>query len=444
MSSGFYRRNAWWLGTGILFTFGSAFGQTYVIALFSGPIMAEFDLSDGEWGAIFSAATLGTAALLPFIGRLVDVMPLVRVAVGVLLVYAVSAFLMGLAAGPWTLLLAVFGLRVCGQGMMSHIALTAMARWFARNRGRAVAVAMLGWPISETIYPLLAAAFLVTTGWRLPWFFASAIILLGFLPLAIYLLRQGRTPQSEDSFQARAGMGGREWTRGEAVRHWSFWAVLPGMVATPLIVTSAFFHQAHIAEMRDYSLAMIALGFPLFAAVSTAATFIAGPLSDRFGPMRLLPFVLLPMIAGLVAITAEGGVGQWFLLLGLAAVTVGINDVMQGVVWPTLYGTRHIGAVRSLAGSISVLATAISPVATGLLIDAGIPFTAQTGAFAILCVALSFAFSLVAPRLELLLRPAPAQPDVIDALRIAPGPVDPLRSAPVVTPERAAAAPSAE
>lgn len=434
MSFAFYRRNAWWLGTGVLFTFGSAFGQTYVIALFSGPIMAEFDLSDGEWGAIFSVATLGTAALLPFLGRLVDVMPLVRVAVGVLVVYAVSAFLMGLASGPWTLLLAVFGLRVCGQGMMSHIALTAMARWFARNRGRAVAVAMLGWPISETIYPLMAAAFLTTTGWRLPWFIASAIILFAFLPLAIYFLRQGRTPQSEDSFEVRAGMGGREWTRGEAVRHWSFWAVLPGIVATPLIVTAAFFHQAHIAELRDYPLAMIALGFPLFAAVSTAATFVAGPLSDRYGPMRLLPFVLLPLIVGLVAITAEGGVVLWFALLGAAALTVGVNDVMQGVVWPTLYGTRHIGAVRSVAGSISVLASAISPVMTGLLIDAGVPFSTQAGAFAILCVALSFAFSLVAPRLEALLDSPPAQPDVIEALRIPPVPIEPLRAAPVVAP----------
>lgn len=436
MSLAFYRRNAWWLGTGVLFTFGSAFGQTYVIALFSGALKAEFALSDGGWGAIFSAATLMTAVLLPFVGRLVDIMPLLHVAVGVLVVYALAALAMAAAAGPVTLLLAVFGLRLCGQGMMSHIALTAMARWFAANRGRAVAVAMLGWPISETLYPLLAAAFLTTIGWRLPWVVAAVVILVVFLPLAIALLRQNRTPQSEGSFEAKAGMGGREWTRPEVIRHWSFWAVLPGIVATPLIVTCAFFHQAQIAEVRGYDLAMIALGFPLFAALSTAATFVAGPLSDRFGPMRLLPYVLLPLTVGLVAITAEGGVVLWFVLLGAAALTVGVNDVMNGVVWPTLYGTRHIGAIRSLAGSVSVLATALGPVVTGLLIDAGIPFTEQAGALAILCAVVSLAFSLVAPRLGDLLRPAPAQPDVIDSLAIAPAVVDTLRAAPapVATP----------
>jgi MFS family permease len=422
MSLAFYRRNAWWLGTGILFTFGSAFGQTYVIALFSGPLKAEFALSDGEWGGIFSAATLATALLLPFIGRLVDFIPLVRVAVGVLLVYAGAAVAMSLATGPLTLGLAVFGLRVCGQGMMSHIAMTAMARWFARNRGKAVAVAMLGWPISETLYPLLAAAFLPVVGWRIPWVGAALLIAVVFLPLAVLLLRQGRTPQSEDAVAAKAGMAGREWTRGEAVRHWSFWAILPGIVATPLIVTCAFFHQAHIAELRGYDLAMIALGFPVFAAVSTAATFVAGPLSDRFGPTRLLPYVLLPLIAGLVAITAEGGVVLWFVLLGAAALTVGVNDVMNGVVWPTLYGTRHIGAIRSLAGSVSVLATALGPVATGVLIDYGIPFTTQAGALAVLCCVVSLAFSLVAPRLEALLAPSEA-PDVLDALRRPPAPL---------------------
>jgi len=38
------------------------------------------------------------------------------------------------------LVIAIYLLRLAGQGMMSHTAMTAMGRWFVAERGRAVAV----------------------------------------------------------------------------------------------------------------------------------------------------------------------------------------------------------------------------------------------------------------------------------------------------------------
>jgi len=42
------------------------------------------------------------------------------------------------------LIVAVFLLRLFGQGMMTHIALTSTGRWFAAERGRAVSLVVLG------------------------------------------------------------------------------------------------------------------------------------------------------------------------------------------------------------------------------------------------------------------------------------------------------------
>jgi hypothetical protein len=46
---------------GFLMTFWSSPGQTFLISLFSGEIRAELSLSDGEFAAIYSLATLASA-----------------------------------------------------------------------------------------------------------------------------------------------------------------------------------------------------------------------------------------------------------------------------------------------------------------------------------------------------------------------------------------------
>ena len=89
MAKSFYVRNAWWLFTGAVFMFGSSFGQTYFIALFAGAIRAEFGLSNGQWGGIYTVATLASATCLIHFGRLADTMTVTRLAAGVLVLYAV-------------------------------------------------------------------------------------------------------------------------------------------------------------------------------------------------------------------------------------------------------------------------------------------------------------------------------------------------------------------
>ena len=43
-----------------------------------------------------------------------------------------------------------------------------------------------------------------------------------------------------------------------------------------------------------------------------------------------------------------------------------------GALWPELYGTRHLGAIRSMVVSIYVIATGLAPIGFGWLIDRGI------------------------------------------------------------------------
>lgn len=399
MDFSFYRQNAWWLGTGFALMFASSFGQTYFIALFAGGIREDFGLSNGEWGGIYTLATLGSAALLVFVGRTTDTMPLVRIATIIMIAYACAAAAMAVSPHIAVLVLAVFGLRFCGQGMTVQIASTAMARWFAANRGRAIAISVLGFPIGEAIFPIIAVNLEDALGWRGAWAIVSAFLLVVMLPLAFMLLRHGRVPQGEGGGDDAVGMGGRHWTRREVLSHWSFYAVFPGIIASPFIGTCVFFHQVHIADVRGFDLATMALAFPVYASITVSTSLVAGNLVDRFGPPRLLPFFLLPLACAVASLSLPGGVWVWFFVLSLIGLTQGIAITMMGALWPTLYGTRAIGSIKSIFSATMVFATAAGPGITGFIIDAGVDFPSQGMVLAAYCVAMSALFAVLAPRL---------------------------------------------
>ena len=121
----------------------------------------------------------------------------------------------------WLVLIGIVaGLRFCGQGMMSHLALTAMGRWFRAQRGRAVAIGSLGFALGEALLPMLFVAIAATVGWRGSWLLAAASLVFFTTPLLMYLLHRERTPQSLAVHEHTPGIGGRHWERKKAVRHW--------------------------------------------------------------------------------------------------------------------------------------------------------------------------------------------------------------------------------
>ena len=111
-------RSEWRLLTfGFAMTFSSSFGQTYFIALFSGEIRADLGLSHGNFGAVYSAATLASALILLKTGELIDRMDLRRFSYLVIFGLAFGGLLLASAASLPVLFLAILVLR---QGPDGH------------------------------------------------------------------------------------------------------------------------------------------------------------------------------------------------------------------------------------------------------------------------------------------------------------------------------------
>lgn len=396
----FLNTNLRWLGVGFLLTFASAFGQTWFISLFAGDIKVAYSLSDGAWGSLYTLATLASAALLFWRGSLADTVPLSKLAPLIALLFAGAALLMATGQSIWLLGVTVFLLRFCGQGMFTHMAMTAMGRWFDATRGRAVAIANLGHPASEIIIPVLVVALIAGFGWRPTWIGVVVILALGVAPILWVSLRRDRTPSSMAPSDSMTGMQHRHWNRSQALRHWLFPALLPVLLTPGFIGTVVFFHQVHIADVKGWTLGQMAPGYSAFATATVASSFVAGWAADRFGAHRLLPWLLVPMGLGVALIGPADNVLVWYLALGVIGVTQGTASALWGVLFPAVYGTRHLGAIRSLATTIMVFSTAIGPGLTGVLIDSGVDFPAQTLSMGLWCLALAGGSVFTAKRLH--------------------------------------------
>ncbi|MDW4498085.1 MFS transporter [Sulfitobacter sp. D35] len=372
----FLRQNAPFLSAGFLLSFTSSYGQTFFISLFAGEIMRDFDLSHGQWGLIYTIATTVSALAMVWAGVLTDRFRVRYLMVVVSILLALSCIAMAGAQGAVVLGVVIFALRLNGQGMMSHLSIVAMARWFNATRGKAISISSMGFAMGQAVLPLAFVALLAWVDWRLLWLLAAAIV-LATAPIIFRLLREERTPQSVAESSAALGMGGRHWTRGEMVKNWLFWGVLPLMIGPPAFGTALFFHQVHLTEVKGWELAGFVSLLPLFTAVSVLTTFTSGGLIDRIGTRRLMQVIFVPFVLAFFVL----GQAQtlWGAALGMMifGICTGAQSTIPSAFWAEHYGTRHIGSIKALVTAILVFGSAIGPGLTGLLIDLGIDFPDQ-------------------------------------------------------------------
>ncbi len=392
----FLRDNARWVAGGFLLTFFSSFGQTFFISLSAGDIRAEYGLSHGGFGTIYMLATLASAATLPQIGKIVD---RISVASTVLLaapVLAIACILMAWSRSLALLVLAIYLLRLFGQGIFTHIAMTAMGRWFAAQRGRAISLTAIGVNLGEAVFPVSFVTIAALLGWRGSWLLAAGVLLVVALPVIYGLLKVERTPQSVVLDPGRPAV--RDWTRAEVVRDPLFWASLSGVLAPPFIGTTIFFHQVYLSELRGWEPSVFAASFAIMSSMTILFALIAGQLVDRFSAIRLLPSFLVPLSLSCFVLASTDAPWGAYAFMALMGISYGFSSTLFGALWPELYGSKHLGGIRSLIVAFMVFATAMGPGLTGALIDAGISYPGQIAAMGVYSVAVIVIMTLVSRR----------------------------------------------
>lgn len=358
---------------GFLLAFFSSPGQTFFISLFSAELRSELGLSHGEFGTAYAVATLGSAITLIPLGRLVDTVRLRVIALFVICGLGFAALFFSLIASVTMLVIGIYFMRLSGQGMMSHLYTTAMTRRYVAERGRALAVAALGHPVSEWLMPLfvLFMGTMLMFEWRQIWQVTSVLALGIMIPAALLLTRRQKGQDGGGVDALSAGKDGQHWTRREMLLHWRFWMLSGLIIAPSFSTTGLLFHQIYFAESKMIPFAQWISGYGIYAVLSIFGSFIGGGLTDRYSASRIAPLVVANMaLTPLLLNFAGPGVMVYVFFAGFGLVQ-GMVYTSATPIWAEIYGTRHLGGIKAIAQAIMVFASALSPIMLGLMIDGG-------------------------------------------------------------------------
>ena len=341
-------------------------GQTLGVAVFIDHFIEGLDLSRSAVSTAYLVGTIaGALALLP-IGRWVDRVGVSRAMLWIGLAFGGALVATSAVRGIVTLALAFVGIRMLGQGALSLIGQTGIALWFDRRRGLAIGISMTLSAGLMALAPLALTSLIGAVGWRWAWVVIGVVIWATVLPIARFAIVDrpsdiGQLPDGETPSAVTECASGESMAAGEALRTPAFWAVAAVSALSACLVTGLIFHQFSILGARGLTRTEVAVVFlPQLLGVLIAG-FLFGWLADRVSSRVLLPRQprhwppvsrSRPSPAPVFSPPSTGSQSEC---------TAARSRAIVSALYPRWFGTAHIGAIRGIATSVLVGASAMGP-----------------------------------------------------------------------------------
>ena len=367
----FIKRNFQKVSFGWLLTFLSGFGQTFLISLYVPEIIRSFEISEGAFGAIYAACTIAASLIMLSVGHMVDHKPVKIVTALTIGGLGLSSILLGLSYHLIFLFIALVGLRLAGQGLLSHISMTIISKQFDKNRGKALSVSSLGFSVGEAIFPVIIAFIIGWFDWRI-----AAIISGSSLLLYLIKLKFTNLDHFDKKLSSAAKPSAFSLLKDykSVVFDKKFFIMIPASLIFGFSMTAIFFYQYVFVENKGWSVQLYATFFTMYAVTRFLFSLFGGVWVDRFTAKKLFRYFLIPVTLGLLPFAFMESILGALIFLILAGITSGISGTVRTSVIAEIYGTEQLGLIRSVFTMFMVFSTAMGSLVVGLLIDAGLSF----------------------------------------------------------------------
>ena len=354
---------------GFLIIFFASYGQTFFIALFNNDIKHFYSLTDGQFGLVYALSTTLSSLLLINFAKLIDFIDLriysFLVTVGLIIPCLAIYFL---PSNIIFLFIIIFALRFFGQGAMNHAGLTSMTRYFGKDRGKAISIGNLGGMLGVMLLPFVVVYLSRFFNFRQIWLLCS-ISLLFFLPILFFTL--SKQTERQKRFKDSISQENQKWKTIDVIKNKTFLIYLPLTSAFSFIGTGLMFHQIFIFSQKGWTIEMLGMGFIFLGGFSIVGLLLGGPLIDILNPRKAIIFVLFPIFFGILNLLFFESYFSLIIYMSLYGLNLGISAPFIGSLWAELFGLESLGTVKALFHAIGVLASAISPVIFGYIIDWG-------------------------------------------------------------------------
>ena len=357
---------------GFIFTFFSSFGQSYFIGMFNSSIRADLSITHGQFGTIYASATLLSSLILIWVGKKIDDMEVFKFSMFVIILLSFASYFFSTIKIIPFLFIGIFFVRLSGQGLMSHTATTTVSRFFEKTRGKALSITWLGLSAAEFVLPVLIVFLLTIISWREIWF-AISLLVLFILPITSFLLIKklkldSRADPKENKINNK---NIKQWTRSEVIKDFRFYIIALNMLGMPSIATGVFVYQSFIISSKNWGPFIFAQSFMVYSVLSVITLSISGFLIDKFTSRKLLIYMNIPLLLGVIVLNLFDNPFSSFVLLGLIGISNGFANVLGSSTWAEIYGVKYIGGIKAITTAMMVFATATGAATFGILIDGG-------------------------------------------------------------------------
>jgi nitrate/nitrite transporter NarK len=363
--------------------FSAAFFQGFGVLII--PIERTFGWDRWVISAAMSLRQLQSSIVSPTVGLLLDRFSARKLIFWSAVISGAGFIGLGFTTGIVSFFL--FFVIIClGAAGVSHAVTwpVIISRWFRRNRGLAIGLAVMG-PIFGTPVVILNTQIEQAYGWRVVLFAYGAIVLIGITLLSMlvrdrpepYGLRpDGDPPQestaierSADAAPPRADAG---LTLRAVLRTKDFW-LFAGYLSGTFTINSAI--QVHMIPYFEQDVGLTAA----WAAVVMSMVYImsgigrigGGYLLDRIDYRYVLAVVAAMMGFALLYLEVVTVKSLWATLPFslMFGISLGCLVPMRGAVGAIMFGTRTIGGILGLLQGGSIAAGVVGPLAMGVIFD---------------------------------------------------------------------------
>jgi MFS family permease len=352
------------VGIGTYFSYGVLFN----------PLISEFGWSRASVAGASSVAFLLMGFLGMGVGRLNDRIGPRKLMTLTGIFFGLGYLLMSRLDEIWQLYL-FFGI-VFGIGLSSIdvIALTTVARWFAKKRGFVTGIIKVGTGAGQMTIPFLASILIIRYGWRNACIIIGVAVLAILVSIAQLMIRDpslmGLSPDGDVQGSAGSSLLVAEGlSLREALRTGQFWTLCAAFSAIVFCLMIVMVHIVPLAHDIGVSPTRAAGILSTIGGVSMAGRFICGLAIDRIGSKRVMIFCFILLVAALLWLQIAKALWMLYFFAVIYGVAHGGFFTTFSPVIAEFFGIKSHGALFGIAMFNGTFGGAIGPFLAGYIFD---------------------------------------------------------------------------
>src|SRR6266481_445033 len=388
----------WWVVAGFSFMTFISTGIRHAVGPFLKPIVADLGLDRASFSLVIAASLFLYGVFGPLVGLALDRFGARLTASVGTLVLVLSLVLTAFVRNYWDFavvygVLLPLGLAVTGPVMASGV----VARWFSARRGTALSLLGSASMTGMSLLVPLVTWLILTTGWRTTYVLIAVGVLVGMLPISLWVIREspesmglaadGATP----SARATEAVARERVSAITAMQTLAFWQLAGSFFTCGFSMSLLSAHGIPMLTDHGYTPMVASWALGVLGGSSIAFTIMLGALSDRLGRRPVLAGIYAGRIAiftGLFLI--RDNPGALLVVAVLGGITLAGTGSMTSALTADIYGRFSVSSIFGLIFLVHQTGSALGSWLAGALFEStggyGLAYVMACGLLAVAAV----------------------------------------------------------